>query len=73
MSSEPDTTRAPTDAQDQELVFYLERDQLVEETARPLRRAKLSRPAQALLWALRVAVIVFGAMVAYTFVWQLGH
>jgi hypothetical protein len=70
--SEANATPDPTE-RDQELVMYLERDQLVEQTARPLRPASLSRRAKAGLWALRVLVTVLAAMVVYTFVWQLGH
>lgn len=73
MSSEQGAFPVPTIGAEQDLVAYLERDQLVEQTARPLHRPKLSRRARAGLWALRVLVIVFGAMVVYTFVWQLGR
>lgn len=73
MSSELNATSDQTIPADRDLVAYLERDQLLEQTARPLRRARLTHRAQAALWALRVLVIVFGAMVVYTFVWQLGH
>ncbi|MGZ4332561.1 MAG: hypothetical protein ACXVXL_31785 [Solirubrobacteraceae bacterium] len=69
--SEPNAHR--TTKSDQELVMYLERDQLVEQTGRPLPPAMLSRRARAGVWALRVLVMVLGAMVAYTFAWQLGH
>ena len=51
---------------------FLERDQLVSETSRPVSRARLSRRALAGLWALRVFVVVIGAMVIYVFVSQLG-
>lgn len=73
MSSDLPAIPEQTVAEDQDLVAYLERDQLVQQTAQPLCRATLSRRAQAGLWALRVLVMVFGAMVTYTFVWQLGH
>lgn len=49
------------------LVGYLERDQLTADTAIPLPRALLSRRVEAGLWALRIAVILIGAMVVYTF------
>jgi hypothetical protein len=58
-------------AQD-ELIEDLERDQFVVETSRPLGRASLGRYARASLWALRVFVLVVGAMVIYTFIDQLG-
>lgn len=51
----------------QELVRYLERDQLSADTAIPVPRARWSRRAQASLWALRIFVLVVTAMVFYTF------
>jgi len=63
---------ATTDRHDDELVHFLERDQLTADKARPLARAHVSRGATAALWALRVFVLVVGAMVIYTFVVQLG-
>jgi hypothetical protein len=56
----------------EELVEFLERDQLVTDKSRPLPRARLSRRAGVALWALRVFVIIVAAMVIYTFVAQLG-
>jgi 4-hydroxybenzoate polyprenyltransferase len=56
----------------EEFVMFLERDQLVADTSRPLPRARLSRRAAAGLWVLRVFAIVVSAMVVYTFVSQLG-
>ncbi len=50
-----------------ELVEFLERDQLVEDKQRPLPRAPLSGRARAALWALRVFCLVLSAMVVYTF------
>jgi hypothetical protein len=55
----------------QELVAYLESDQLVAERSRPVGRAQLSPRVNAALWALRVFAIVVSAMVIYTFVAQL--
>jgi hypothetical protein len=52
---------------DDELVAYLERDQLVTETFRPLPRAHLGRGAVVGLWALRVFVVLVSLMVVYTF------
>ena len=54
-----------------DLQSYLEPDQLVAGTERPVPRAQLSRRAVAALWALRIFVIVLSAMVIYTFVAQL--
>jgi 4-hydroxybenzoate polyprenyltransferase len=56
----------------EELVEFLERDQLVTDKSRPLPRARLSRRAAVALWALRVFVIIVAAMVIYTFFSQLG-
>jgi hypothetical protein len=50
----------------------LERDQLVAETSRPLPPAAVGPRALAGLWALRVFVVLLGAMVIYTFVAQLS-
>jgi hypothetical protein len=57
---------------DQELIAYLEPDQLEADRTRPLPRVRLSRRAGAVLWALRVFTIVVSLMVVYTFVSQLG-
>ena len=72
MSSPPhpfaDPARALTAAEEEELIEYLERDQLVADTSIPVPPAHLGRRAAVLLWALRVMVLVVGAMVIYTFV-----
>jgi hypothetical protein len=52
---------------------HLELDQFVANTSRPVPRAQPGARARAGLWALRVAAVVLGAMVIYTFVYQLGH
>ena len=62
-----------TESERQELVMFLERDQLVVDTAQPVQRLALSRSMNTALWALRVFVIVVSAMVIYTFVSQLAH
>jgi hypothetical protein len=53
--------------------MYLERDQLVADTSRPVPRARLGRRASAGLWGLRVVVVVMAVLVVYTFIAQLGH
>jgi len=58
---------------DELLPNYLEADQLAAETSRPVPRAALSPRASIGLWALRVFVVVMGAIVIYVFVSQLGH
>jgi cytochrome b involved in lipid metabolism len=58
---------------EQQLISYLEHDQLVADRARPVARLPLSRRATVALWVLRVFVIVVSAMVLYAFVVQLGR
>jgi hypothetical protein len=72
-ASVPEEERDPRrrERAEDELIMHLERDQLVAETARPVPRAALGRRALAALWALRVFVVVVGAMVIYTFIDQL--
>jgi hypothetical protein len=60
-----------TDREREELVMYLERDQLASDTGRPVPRARLSRGVTVGLWALRVFALVVSAMVVYTFIVQL--
>ena len=52
---------------EQELVMFLERDQLTSDTAIPVKRASLTRRMNTALWVLRVFVTVVSAMVIYTF------
>lgn len=53
--------------QEEKLIMFLEPDQLVADTSRPLPRANLPPPAITALWALRVFVIIVSLMVIYTF------
>ncbi len=62
----------PPDDDYEELVMFLERDQLVSDRSRRLARAPFSRRAIAGLWALRIFGLIVGAMVIYTFFSQLG-
>jgi hypothetical protein len=55
----------------EELIEYLERDQLVADRSVPVPPAHLSRSAAIALWGLRVFAIVLSAMVIYTFIAQL--
>ncbi|HTX47409.1 MAG TPA: hypothetical protein VMD48_14095 [Solirubrobacteraceae bacterium] len=55
----------------EELIEYLERDQLVADRSVPVPPARLSRPAAIGLWALRVFAIILSAMVIYVFIAQL--
>lgn len=54
-----------------ELVMFLEYDQLSEATARPLPRARITRRLSVGLWALRVFVTLLSIMVVYAFIVQL--
>lgn len=56
---------------EEELIMFLERDQLVADTSQPVARAHLSPRARAALWGLRVFVLVVSFMVIYTFIKQL--
>lgn len=58
--------------EDEELVSFLERDQLVADKSIPVPRAMLSKQASVALWALRTFVLIVGVMVIYTFFVQLG-
>jgi hypothetical protein len=57
---------------EEELIEFLERDQLVADRSRPVSPARLGPTAVAALWALRVFVVVVSAMVIYTFIAQLN-
>ncbi len=63
--------RSPEVRHTEELIAYLEPDQLVAETSLALPRAPHGRRRMAALWALRVFALVVSAMVIYTFVAQL--
>ena len=72
VGEEPPPARSPAleqdEQRDEELVSFLERDQLSAGTSIPVPRVQWSRRARAWLWALRVAVLVLAAMVVYAFV-----
>jgi hypothetical protein len=55
----------------EEMILFLERDQLMSDRRRPLPPADVGRRAHAALWALRIFVLIVGAMVIYTFCAQL--
>lgn len=61
------STSAAHERPNQELVMFLERDQLTAGTSVPVARALLSRRAHAALWGLRVFVTLVSVMVIYTF------
>ena len=54
---------------DEDLLLFLEPDQLLQELGR-LPRAELGRRTSIALWLLRVFVVVMAALVTYTFVAQ---
>ncbi len=56
----------------EELIMFLERDQLVADTSQPVSPAHLSQHVKTALWALRAFVVLVSFMVIYTFVHQLG-
>jgi hypothetical protein len=58
-------------SEDEELIMFLERDQLVRDRSKPVARAPLGRGATRALWALRIFVLVVSFMVIYTFIAQL--
>ncbi len=52
----------------EQLIFYLERDQLVADKSRPVPRARLSSRQRLALWTLRVFAVIVSLMVIYTFI-----
>jgi hypothetical protein len=58
--------------EEEDLVMFLERDQLVADRRRPLPPANIGRRAQVALWALRIFVLLVGLMVIFTFCAQLN-
>jgi hypothetical protein len=60
----------PTDHE--ELVMFLERDQLASERHRRLGPAPLRPAASLALWGLRIFCLLVSAMVIYTFFAQLS-
>jgi hypothetical protein len=57
---------------DAPLIDFLEPDQLVADTSRPVPRRHLGRAASVGLWGLRILFLVMSALVVYTFVESLG-
>jgi hypothetical protein len=55
----------------EEMVMFLERDQLMSDRRRPLPPAEIGTRAHVALWALRIFVLIVGLMVIYTFCAQL--
>ena len=55
----------------EQLIMFLERDQLVSDRSIPVPPARLSRRTRAALWLLRIFALIVTFMVIYTFVSQL--
>lgn len=53
--------------------MFLEPGQFTAATSKPVPRAHLSKRATVILWALRVLVVIIGAMVVYSFFAQLSR
>lgn len=62
----------PAADEDEQLIEFLESDQLVKARSRPVERRVLDRRVALALWVLRVFVVVVGVMVIYTFFARLG-
>jgi hypothetical protein len=58
----------PRERAGEELIMHLEPDQLVAATMEPVAPAPLGPRAKAMLWALRIFVVLVSIMVVYTFV-----
>jgi hypothetical protein len=70
-SPEGDSPEGAEPSDHEELIMFLERDQLVSNRSKPVARAQLGRGATQALWALRIFVLVVSFMVIYTFIAQL--
>ncbi len=66
-----DSPRA-READEQEMIMHLERDQLVASTFEPVPPARLGTSAVLGLWVLRIFAVLVSAMVIYTFLARLG-
>jgi hypothetical protein len=62
----------PLPDEHEQLVEFLESDQLVRARSHPVQRRVFDRRVAVALWALRIFVIVVGVMVIYTFFARLG-
>jgi hypothetical protein len=70
--NDPALSPATEPEDDEELVDFLEPDQLVTDKSRHVPRVRLTTRASFWLWMLRVFVLVVSAMVIYTFFAQLN-
>ena len=69
----PESVWELVDYDEAALIEGLEPDQLAAVAARPVPPAQLGPRVRLALWALRIFVLVIGAMVIYTFVHQTIH
>ena len=67
----PSTQQQPPSQDSEQLIMFLERDQLVSDRSIPVPPARLSRRARAALWLLRIFALIVTFMVIYAFVSQL--
>jgi hypothetical protein len=70
--TESDQRQRPANEQEEDLVDFLEPDQLAVDRYRPVPRYPLTPQTSFWLWVLRVFVLVVSAMVIYTFFAQLS-
>jgi hypothetical protein len=71
MSRRQERTQQERDDYEEEMIMFLERDQLMSDRRRPLPPAEIGTRAHVALWTLRIFVLIVGLMVIYTFCAQL--
>jgi hypothetical protein len=71
VSKRQDRKRQERDDYEEEMIMFLERDQLMSDRRRPLPPAEIGTRAHVALWTLRIFVLIVGLMVIYTFCAQL--
>jgi hypothetical protein len=71
MSRRQERTQQERDDNEEEMIMFLERDQLMSDRRRPLPPAEIGTRAHVALWTLRIFVLIVGLMVIYTFCAQL--
>lgn len=67
-TSAPET---PSPRAGEELIMFLEQEQLVSDRSIAVPPARLSGRAKAALWLLRIFALIVSFMVIYTFIFQL--
>ena len=71
MSKRQERKQQERDDYEEEMIMFLERDQLMSDRRRPLPPADIGPRAHVALWTLRIFVLIVGLMVIYTFCAQL--